>query len=114
VIDESQQTTRVHFEGLTTRVVDAEGKEQKKTANVLGAVIRSTDHNGYYQGFSYDSFGNLVSVVDSQGNTLHSALYNIRGMKKEQTDMDMGRVVYLPRPARRTGPRSSATICSAA
>ncbi|MFO1377319.1 MAG: hypothetical protein U1F14_09970, partial [Steroidobacteraceae bacterium] len=50
--DSTLQTTTTYYEGLTTRVVDAEGKESTKSGNVVGLPARSTDHAGYYQNFS--------------------------------------------------------------
>src|SRR5690606_14387365 len=52
------------------------------------------DHDGYYQNFDYDGFGNLLRVIDSLGNTLQTNEYNIRGMHTEQTDMDAGTWLY--------------------
>src|SRR6185503_8482356 len=63
------QTTFSYYEGLTTRIVDPLGKQSTKVANVAGGLARSIDHDGYYQSFDYDGFGNLVRVTDSVSNT---------------------------------------------
>jgi RHS repeat-associated protein len=90
------QTTTNHYEGLTTRTVDPLGKQTTKVANVLGSWARSIDHNGYYQSFDYDAFGNAVRVMDSLSNTLQSNTFNMRGMRTAQTDMSAGSSSFTP------------------
>lgn len=94
--DPSPQTTRSYYEGLTTRAVDPLGKQATHVANVLGGLARSVDHDNYAQSFDYDGFGNLVRVTDSLGNTLLTNIFNIRGMRKEQTDIAAGNWLYTP------------------
>lgn len=98
-ISDSSATTKTitfYYEGLTTRVVDPQSKQSAKVANVAGAMARSIDHDGYYQTFDYDSFGNAVRVQDSLGNTLQSNTFNIRGMRTAQIDMDAGSWTFTP------------------
>ena len=83
-------TTTTYYEGLTTRIVDPLGKQTKTMSNAAGQVRRSEDHNGYYQQFDFDAFGNAVRVVDQLGVTLQSAVFNVRGMRTQSTDADMG------------------------
>ncbi len=92
------QTTYSYYEGLTTRVVDPLSKQTTKVDNVVGGVARSIDHDGYYQSFDYDGFGNVVRVADSLGNTLQSNTFNIRGVRTAQTDMDAGGWTFTPNP----------------
>ncbi len=90
------QNTSIFYEGLTTRVVDAEGKSSTKIADALGRTLRSQDHNSYYQGFNYDAFGSVVGVTDSQSNTLLSATYayGLDAFKTASLDMNMGSWTY--------------------
>ena len=90
--DPTLQTTTTYYEGLTSRVVDAEGKESTKIANVVGLPARSTDHAGYYQTFDYDAFGSLKRVQDSLANTLFSATYSYSAdaLRTQTVDMDLG------------------------
>jgi RHS repeat-associated protein len=88
--DSTPQTATMYYEGLTTRVEDAQSKIQKQILNAAGLVARSIDHNGYYQTFAYDRFANLVQASDSQSSVLQTMSYNIRGMKTGQTDADAG------------------------
>ncbi len=85
-----------HFEGLTTRTVDALGKENTRVVNALGGLLRSIDDDDYFQTFDVDAFGNVVRVTDSQSNTLQTITYNIRGMKTAHSDMDLGGWTFTP------------------
>lgn len=90
------QSTEIYYEGLTTRVEDAQGKESTKVFNAAGQLARSEDHDGYSQQFNYDAFGNPKQVLDSAGNTLQSSTYNLRGMLTQRADMDMGTWNFTP------------------
>ncbi|MCW5571685.1 MAG: RHS repeat-associated core domain-containing protein [Steroidobacteraceae bacterium] len=92
--DPTAQTTTTYYEGLTTRVVDALGKQSKQIANALGQVVRSSDHDNYYQNVDYEAFGNAVRVQDSAGATLQTGTYNIRGLRTASTNIDLGSWTY--------------------
>jgi RHS repeat-associated protein len=94
--DTSEQTTYSHYEGLTTRTVDALGKQSNHVSNVAGRLARSSDHDGYYQGFDYDAFGNSVRVTDSLGNTLLTNTFNLSGARTGQNDLVAGNWTYVP------------------
>lgn len=88
--DPTPQTEAIYHEGLTTRIVDAQGKQVGRVLNAIGQLARSSDNDAYYQVFDYDALGNTKRVQDSAGNTLQSSNYNLRGMLTARTDMDMG------------------------
>ncbi len=90
------QYTNFYYEGLTTRAVDALGKQSAHIANALGEMARTRDHDNHYKSFDYTSFGELKRVTDSAGNTLQENTYNIRGMLTAQTDMDRGAWTFEP------------------
>jgi RHS repeat-associated protein len=90
------QTTTTAYEGMTTRAVDAEGKQSVMVSNVRGETVQSTDHDSYAQNLFYDAFGNLVRVQDSAGNTLQSLSWNINGAATGLTDIDRGATTYVP------------------
>ncbi len=92
--DPTLQTTTTYYEGLTTRVVDALGKQSTRIASALDQVVRSTDHDGYYQAFDFDAFGNPVRVSDSTGATLQTGSYNLRGLRTTSTNVDLGSWTY--------------------
>jgi RHS repeat-associated protein len=90
------QTTTVYYEGLTTRTLDPQGKYIYKTENSVGQIVRSKDHDGYYQDFEYDAFSGIRRLRDTGGNDLQSSTYNIRGMLISRADMDMGAWAFTP------------------
>jgi RHS repeat-associated protein len=90
------QYSYVYYEGLTTRAVDSQSKQSSQTANAVGELARSTDHDGYYQSFDYDAFGLPKRVTDSASNTLQTSTFNVRGMLTVRTDMDMGTWSFTP------------------
>jgi len=92
--DPTLQTTTTYYEGLTTRVVDALGKQSTQIVNALGQVVRSIDHDGYYQNFDFDAFGNPVRVMDSAGATLQTGSYNVRGLRTASMNVDLGSWTY--------------------
>jgi YD repeat-containing protein len=94
--DPTLQTQYIYYEGLTTRTVDELSKQTTHVADALGQIARSIDHNGYYQSFDHDAFGNPVRVLDSLGNTLQSDTYNLRGMRTAQVDMNLGSRTFTP------------------
>lgn len=92
--DPTLQTTTSYYEGLTTRVVDPLGKQPTRIASALGQLVRSTDHDGYYQAFDFDAFGSPVRVTDSTGATLQTGTYNIRGLRTASMNVDRGAWSY--------------------
>jgi len=82
----------VQYAGRTVTETDPEGKQSIKVMTVAGTLGRSQDQNGYYQAFSYDGFGSLLSVTDSLSNPLFSASYHygLQAFQETVTDMDMG------------------------
>jgi RHS repeat-associated protein len=94
--DLTPQDTDVSYDGLTTQVTDPLDKHSTQVAAVIGGVARSINHDGHYQTFDADGFGNIVRVTDSLGNTLLSNVFNKLGMRREQTDMAAGRWLYTP------------------
>jgi YD repeat-containing protein len=91
------QTTNIYYEGLTTRVVDPQSKQTTKVLNAAVQLAQSKDHDGYYQAFDYDAFGNVKRVIDSVSGTsypLQTSTYNNAGVLTSRVDMDMGTWTY--------------------
>lgn len=86
------QSTSIAYSGRTIRVTDPQGTVTTKISTVVGSLGRSQDHNGYYQSFSYDAVGSLLSVSDSLSNTLFTATYDygIAAFRRSVSDMDLG------------------------
>jgi RHS repeat-associated protein len=89
-LDPALQYSTVYYEGLTTRTVDSNGKQSTVVVDVAGQIVKSIDHDTYYQQFDRNAFGNLIRVTDSAGNTLQTSTYNVRGVPLSLTDMDSG------------------------
>jgi RHS repeat-associated protein len=71
----TQQTTLYTYAGRIRTRQDAEGKLTTSEVDVNGMLRRTTDADGYFQKFSYDSLGNVRSVVDAFSNPIYSAGY---------------------------------------
>jgi RHS repeat-associated protein len=94
------QTTTIQYAGRTTTVTDPpttadpQGMVTTKMNLVTGNLARSQDYTGYYQTFTYDAFGSLLSVVDnaSPANTLFTATYQygIGAFQVTSLDADLG------------------------
>jgi RHS repeat-associated protein len=85
------QTTTITYSGRTTTIKDALSNSTTKINLVTGNLARSVDAAGYYQNFSYDAFGSLLTVVDSHANPLFTATYDygIEAFQRNATDMDL-------------------------
>ncbi len=71
----------LYYDGLTTRRVDPQNKWSAEIANVVGQVLRTTDHDGHYIQHDYDAFANPVRITDSAGATLQTDTFDVRGLR---------------------------------
>jgi RHS repeat-associated protein len=85
------QTSTVQYAGRTTTTTDPQGMQSARIVTVAGTLGQSIDHDGYYQKFTYDGFGSLLSVVDRYSNTLFTADYDygIGAFQRDATDADL-------------------------
>ncbi len=67
------QQTRVYYEGLTRRHVDAQGRQSSVVSDVYGSLVRSIDHLGYFVTTDRDAFGSMRQVIDSGSVILDQA-----------------------------------------
>jgi RHS repeat-associated protein len=95
-VDPTIQTTTLNHEGLTTRVVDPQGKNHYTKFGATGLVRKTIDHANYGQVFAYDAAGHVVTVTGNDGTPIQSATYNKRGVLVARTDMDLGSWGYSP------------------
>jgi RHS repeat-associated protein len=86
------QTTSFAYAGDTTTTTDPLGNSTVKIMTPVGTMGESKDANGYYQSFTYDGFGSLLSVTDSESSTLFSATYayGLAAFQTAMSDMDLG------------------------
>ncbi len=84
-------TTNFSYAGRTTVTSDPKSKQTTRITTAMGWLGVSQDNDGYRQMFSYDAFGNLVSVSDSLSNSLFTARYDygIQAFQREAFDMDL-------------------------
>lgn len=71
----------LYYEGLTTRRVDPQNKQSTEIDNVIGQLLRATNHDGYHIQHDYDAFSNPVRVTDSAGATLQTDTFDLRGLR---------------------------------
>jgi RHS repeat-associated protein len=90
------------YQGQTATVKDPNGNTITKVTDVAGKLRWVTDPpEGVYGAtagttkYTYDSFDNLVTIVDAIGVT-SSYTYNIRGFKVGSADADTGSWVFQP------------------
>jgi len=89
--------TTIAYEGRTTVATDANGHASTKISAVDGTLVRSQDATGYYQTFSTDAFGSVLSVADSVGNTLsgpNTYVYGAGAFETASKDIDRGAWSY--------------------
>lgn len=86
------QTTSIAYLGMTTTTTDAQGKNGSKSVDPNGWFRRTRDAYGYYLDYTYDAFGSVKSVKDSNTNTLFSAsyAYGIAAFQTQTVDTDLG------------------------
>jgi RHS repeat-associated protein len=90
------------YQGQTSTVKDPNGNTTIKVSDVAGKLRWVTDPPEGVHGaaagttkYTYDSFENLVTIVDSIGATSNYS-YNIRGFKIGSADADTGSCVFKP------------------
>lgn len=86
------QTTTFQYAGRSTTTTDPLGNQSTTLTSVVGTLLRTQDHNGYYQNFLNDAFGSLLSVTDSLSNALFSATYDygVGAFQRTLNDTDLG------------------------
>ena len=64
--------------------------------NSRGDIIKITEHNNgeeYFTTYDYDVLGNLISIVDNEGNVFNFS-YDSLGRKVGEIDPDLGEIIY--------------------
>ena len=90
------RTLSMGYLGDTVTVTDPRSNTVTKVGDLTGKTRQVTDPApGGTTAYTFDSFGNLVMVVDAIGATSTYA-YNIRGVKTTSTDADTGSWTFTP------------------
>jgi RHS repeat-associated protein len=98
--DSSTLATR--FCGLTTPVTNALGQIKTSTNNAQGKVAQvyelataTCNTSGNLTSYTYDAFGDPLTVVDPASNTVANNTYDIRGRRTKSIDADMHTWTYM-------------------
>jgi len=81
------------FSGFSTVKEDSKGNETTELHNALGQLTLVTDDLGNTLTYNYDTFGNLKTVVKSDGSiniTQVTNVFNAYGEKTQTNDVDKG------------------------
>ena len=87
------RVTTTSYQGLTTITTNPLEQQDTLTVNPKGKSVTSKDHLNSVVTNVYDSFGNLIKVIDPVGN-ITTISYNIRGNKTSLDDPDSGHTSY--------------------
>ncbi|MFZ2507685.1 MAG: RHS repeat-associated core domain-containing protein, partial [Steroidobacteraceae bacterium] len=93
---QAYRTAGWRYEGHVVTQTDPLGHMSTETRNAWGDILATGDAAGGSTRFEYDAFGRLLRAHDALGNVVDSVIYNARGMKLAQTDMDLGTWTFTP------------------
>lgn len=91
-----QHQTSYAFNGLTAARTNPLLAVDTLVQNAWGDTVRSTDAVLSNTNYQYNAFGQLTRVTDALGNLNSTVTYNVRGMKTNQFDIDMGAWIFAP------------------
>lgn len=81
--------TLTTYDGLTTTVTNPLNQTHTTTTNVMGWAVQATDHTGKSITRSYDAYGNMRFVNDSEGHSTEIR-YDLRGRKVWMSEPNSG------------------------
>ena len=77
------------YNGLQSTNINALGHSTHLERDVLGQLIKVTDHLGGIVKYKYDAIGNMIEMTDTDGHVT-STEYNLLGHKTQSNDPNMG------------------------
>lgn len=89
-------TTSFSYSGLSTTVIDPDGKQKTEKKDYLGRLIQVTEDpygSARNTTYAYNAAGDLTGVTDSASNVT-TIEYDTMGRKTQMTDPDMGTWYY--------------------
>jgi len=90
------RTISIAYSGQTVGVTDPNGNTIYKVTDVAGKLRKVIDPSpGGTTSYTYDPFGNLITLVDATGNT-SAYTYNIRGLRQYRTTPILARGISRP------------------
>jgi RHS repeat-associated protein len=87
-------TTSTAYNGLTTVATNALQQTQTTVVNSQGQIVSVTDTQNNTLRYTYDANGNLTQTTDPMGNAIKMT-YDILGRKLSMTDPDLGAYTYV-------------------
>jgi RHS repeat-associated protein len=92
-VEPDRSATHWVYSGLSTTIIDRNGRSRSETRDQVGQTTAVTDALGHVTQYKYDPFGNLLTTTDSAGNkTLLN--YDVMGRKIGMKDPDTGSSSY--------------------
>jgi len=91
----TRSTTHAHS-GLTQTQTDLLSRSAVRVQTAWGDLVRVVDAASGVADFQYDAFGQLKQASDPAGNVVSSVTYNVRGMRTQLVDMDLGSWSFTP------------------
>jgi RHS repeat-associated protein len=84
------------YEGLSVVTTDPRSNATRRYISAWGDLMRIADAAGGNTNHQFDAFGNLLQVTDAYSNVSASATYNVRGMRTQLADMNLGTWTFTP------------------
>ena len=90
------RTTGLAYAGLAATVTDPLNHATTRVQNAWGELVRVTDAAAGQTNYQSDAFGLLKQVSDASGNVVSQVTYNLRGMRTQLSDVDLGTWSFTP------------------
>ena len=90
------RTTSFAYNGLVVSQTDPLSHTTTRATSAWGSLLRVTDAANGQTNYQYDSFGLLKQATDPASNVVSQVTYNVRGMRTQLADMDLGTWNYTP------------------
>ena len=90
------RTTSFAYNGLVVSQTDPLSHTTTRATSAWGNLLRVTDAANGQTNYQYDAFGLLKQATDPANNVVSQVTYNVRGMRTQLADMDLGTWNYTP------------------
>ena len=90
------RTTSLAYNGLASSATDPLSHTTTRIASAWGDLQRVTDASSGQTNYQFDAFGLLKQATDAANNVVTQVNYNVRGMRYQLIDMDLGTWSYTP------------------
>lgn len=90
------RTTGYAYSGYVVTRTDPLGHATTRTTSAWGDLVRVADAANGQTNYQWDAFGLLKQATDAANNVVSQASYNVRGMRTQLADVDLGTWSYTP------------------